>query len=119
MLRELRRLQGRLEPFQQRQLSLLATAATASYSSDEAREEGQRLLALVGESQRLVGNALLALAELRCALGGAPPRHLHVARPPPPHYGPPVLLQQAAIPIQINVGTTVTMTGNGARRWRR
>ena len=58
------------------------------------------MLSMVGESQRLLGNALVALSELRCNLGAAPPRTLHVARPPP-HYGPPVVLQQAAIPIQV------------------
>ncbi|XP_053790015.1 large proline-rich protein BAG6, partial [Vidua chalybeata] len=78
----------------------------------EAREEAQRVLNLVGEGQRLLGNALVALAELRCNLGGPPPRPLHLARPLP-HYGPPMLVQQATIPIQINVGTTVTMAGNG------
>uniref|UniRef100_A0A8C3QCW2 Uncharacterized protein n=1 Tax=Geospiza parvula TaxID=87175 RepID=A0A8C3QCW2_GEOPR len=65
--------------------------------------------------QRLLGNALVALAELRCNLGGAPPRPLQLARPLP-HYGPPMLVQQATIPIQINVGTTVTMAGNGGGR---
>ncbi|NXV00462.1 BAG6A protein, partial [Cettia cetti] len=66
----------------------------------EAREEAQRVLNLVGEGQRLLGNALVVLAELRCNLGGATPRPLHLARPLP-HYGPPMLVQQATIPIQV------------------
>ncbi|NWH82965.1 BAG6 protein, partial [Piaya cayana] len=66
----------------------------------EAREEAQRVLNLVGEAQRLLGNVLLALSELRCNLGAPPPRPLQLARPLP-HYGPPMLLQQAAIPIQV------------------
>ncbi|NXP83384.1 BAG6B protein, partial [Ramphastos sulfuratus] len=66
-----------------------------------AREAAQRLLTLAGEGQRLLGQALAALAELRVNLGGAPPRGLQLARPLP-HYGaPPLLLQQAAIPIQV------------------
>ncbi|NXV39747.1 BAG6 protein, partial [Rissa tridactyla] len=71
----------------------------------EGREEAQRLVNLVGEGQRLLGNALVALSELRCNLGGAPPRPLTLARPLP-HYGPPMLLQQAAIPIQVRGGDT-------------
>ncbi|XP_069630125.1 large proline-rich protein BAG6 [Haliaeetus albicilla] len=115
VLGELRRLEGRLEPFRQRYQEILGSAASADYNNNtEGREEAQRLVNLVGEGQRLLGNALVALSELRCNLGGPPPRPLHLARPLP-HYGPPMLLQQAAIPIQINVGTTVTMTGNGAR----
>ncbi|KAM9584558.1 LOW QUALITY PROTEIN: large proline-rich protein BAG6-like, partial [Morphnus guianensis] len=114
VLGELRRLEGRLEPFRQRYQEILGSAASADYNNNtEGREEAQRLVNLVGEGQRLLGNALVALSELRCNLGAAP-RPLHLARPLP-HYGPPMLLQQAAIPIQINVGTTVTMTGNGAR----
>ncbi|NXV76903.1 BAG6 protein, partial [Atlantisia rogersi] len=69
----------------------------------EGREAAQRLVNLVGEGQRLLGNALVALSELRCNLGGPPPRPLHLARPLP-HYGPPLLLQQAAIPIQVGEG---------------
>ncbi|XP_058678482.1 LOW QUALITY PROTEIN: large proline-rich protein BAG6 [Ammospiza caudacuta] len=113
VLGELRRLELRLEPFRQRYRDILGAAATADYGHDaEAREEAQRVLTLVGEGQRLLGNALVALAELRCNLGGVPPRPLQLARPLP-HYGPPMLVQQATIPIQINVGTTVTMAGNG------
>ncbi|KAM6993455.1 LOW QUALITY PROTEIN: large proline-rich protein BAG6 [Passerculus sandwichensis] len=113
VLGELRRLELRLEPFRQRYRDILGSAATADYSHDaEAREDAQRVLTLVGEGQRLLGNALVALAELRCNLGGVPPRPLQLARPLP-HYGPPMLVQQATIPIQINVGTTVTMAGNG------
>ncbi|XP_053907923.1 LOW QUALITY PROTEIN: large proline-rich protein BAG6 [Cuculus canorus] len=116
LLGELRRLEERLEPFRLRFRQILSSAATADYNNNtEGREEAQRVVNLVGEAQRLLGNALVAVSELRCNLGGPPPRPLQLARPLP-HYGPPMLLQQAAIPIQINVGTTVTMTGgNGAR----
>ncbi|XP_062454503.1 LOW QUALITY PROTEIN: large proline-rich protein BAG6 [Rhea pennata] len=115
VLLELRRLEGRLEPFRQRCQEILGAAGSADYNNNtEAREEDQRVINLVGESQRLLGNVLVALSDLRCNLAGAAPRHLHVARPLA-HYAAPMVLQQAAIPIQINVGTTVTMTGNGAR----
>ncbi|GAB0201592.1 large proline-rich protein BAG6 [Grus japonensis] len=100
VLGELRRLEGRLEPFRQRYQEILGSAASADYNNNtEGRDEAQRLVNLVGEGQRLLGNALVALSELRCNLGGPPPRPLHLARPLP-HYGPPMLLQQAAIPIQ-------------------
>ncbi|NWV42219.1 BAG6 protein, partial [Grantiella picta] len=66
----------------------------------EGREEAQRLLNLVGEGQRLLGSALVTLAELRCNLAASPPRPLQLARPLP-HYGPPMLVQQATIPIQV------------------
>ncbi|XP_054425071.1 large proline-rich protein BAG6 isoform X16 [Pteronotus mesoamericanus] len=85
-----------------------------SRMEQEGREEDQRLINLVGESLRLLGNTFVALSDLRCNLACAPPRHLHVVRPMS-HYTTPMVLQQAAIPIQINVGTTVTMTGNGTR----
>ncbi|NWS89597.1 BAG6 protein, partial [Toxostoma redivivum] len=74
-----------------------------------ARQETQRLLNLVGEGQRMLGNALVALSELRCNLGAAPPRPLQLARPLP-HYGPPMLVQQATIPIQVCL-TAVPLTG--------
>ncbi|KAG8536073.1 hypothetical protein GDO81_027166, partial [Engystomops pustulosus] len=79
----------------------------------EEREQSQRIINLVGECLRLLGNALVAVSDLRCNLSMAAPRHMHVVRPMS-HYTGPMLLQQAAIPIQINVGTTVTMTGNGS-----
>ncbi|EHB16059.1 Large proline-rich protein BAT3 [Heterocephalus glaber] len=106
---------NRLQPFLQRYYEVLGAAATTDYNNNhEGREEDQRLINLVGESLRLLGNTFVALSDLRCNLGCAPPRHLHVVRPMS-HYTTPMVLQQAAIPIQINVGTTVTMTGNGAR----
>lgn len=66
----------------------------------EGREEDQRLINLVGESLRLLGNTFVALSDLRCNLACAPPRHLHVVRPVS-HYTTPMVLQQAAIPIQV------------------
>lgn len=80
VLGELRRLEGRLEPFRQRYQEILGSAASADYNNNtEGREEAQRLVNLVGEGQRLLGNALVALSELRCNLGGPPPRPLHLA----------------------------------------
>ncbi|KAM5262357.1 large proline-rich protein BAG6 isoform 31-T31 [Ctenodactylus gundi] len=115
VLQELQRLESRLQPFLQRYYEVLGAAATTDYNNNhEGREEDQRLINLVGESLRLLGNTFVALSDLRCNLACAPPRHLHVVRPMS-HYTTPMVLQQAAIPIQINVGTTVTMTGNGSR----
>ncbi|KAI5939212.1 Large proline-rich protein BAG6 [Manis javanica] len=115
VLQELQRLENRLQPFLQRYYEVLGAAATTDYNNNqEGREEDQRLINLVGESLRLLGNTFVALSDLRCNLTSAPPRHLHVVRPMS-HYTTPMVLQQAAIPIQINVGTTVTMTGNGTR----
>uniref|UniRef100_A0A8I5U1N7 Large proline-rich protein BAG6 n=1 Tax=Pongo abelii TaxID=9601 RepID=A0A8I5U1N7_PONAB len=115
VLQELQRLESRLQPFLQRYYEVLGVAATTDYNNNhEGREEDQRLINLVGESLRLLGNTFVALSDLRCNLACAPPRHLHVVRPMS-HYTTPMVLQQAAIPIQINVGTTVTMTGNGTR----
>uniref|UniRef100_A0A8C5S104 BAG cochaperone 6 n=1 Tax=Laticauda laticaudata TaxID=8630 RepID=A0A8C5S104_LATLA len=115
VLGELRGLESRLQPFLQRYEEVLGTAGTADYNNNmEGREEDQRIINLVGESLRLLGNTFVALSDLRCNLSCNAPRHLHVVRPMS-HYTGPMVLQQAAIPIQINVGTTVTMTGNGGR----
>lgn len=56
----------------------------------QEREEDQHVLNLVGEALRLLGNALVALSDLRCNLSSAPPRHLHVIRPMS-HYTSSVL----------------------------
>ncbi|XP_066469337.1 large proline-rich protein BAG6 isoform X2 [Tiliqua scincoides] len=115
VLGELRGVESRLQPFLQRYEEILGTAGTADYNNNtEGREEDQRIINLVGESLRLLGNTFVALSDLRCNLSCSAPRHLHVVRPMS-HYTAPMVLQQAAIPIQINVGTTVTMTGNGSR----
>ncbi|XP_042305918.1 large proline-rich protein BAG6 isoform X2 [Sceloporus undulatus] len=115
ILGELRGVESRLQPFLQRYEEILGTAGTADYNNNtEGREEDQRIINLVGESLRLLGNTFVALSDLRCNLSCNAPRHLHVVRPMS-HYTAPMVLQQAAIPIQINVGTTVTMTGNGSR----
>ncbi|TFJ96388.1 Large proline-rich protein BAG6 [Platysternon megacephalum] len=115
VLLELRRVEEQLQPFLQRYQEILAMASTTDYNNNtEGREEDQRIINLVGESMRLLGNTFVALSDLRCNLSCSAPRHLHVVRPMS-HYAAPMVLQQAAIPIQINVGTTVTMTGNGAR----
>ncbi|KYO40755.1 large proline-rich protein BAG6 [Alligator mississippiensis] len=115
VLLELQRVQGQLQPFLQRYQAVLGSASTADYNNNtEGREEDQRVINLVGESLRLLGNIFVALSDLRCNLACNTPRHLHVVRPMA-HYTAPMVLQQAAIPIQINVGTTMTMTGNGAR----
>ncbi|KAI5099109.1 large proline-rich protein BAG6, partial [Silurus meridionalis] len=115
MLGELRRVEERLQPFIQRAHSILEAATTADYNNNtQGREEDQHVLNLVGEALRLLGNALVALSDLRCNLSSAPPRHLHVIRPMS-HYTssilPPGGLHQ--MPIQVNLGTTVTMSTNG------
>ncbi|XP_036395111.1 large proline-rich protein BAG6 isoform X2 [Megalops cyprinoides] len=115
VLSELRRVEERLQPFIQRMHSILGTATSADYNNNtQEREEDQQTLNLVGEALRLLGNALVALSDLRCNLLAPPPRHLHVIRPMS-HYTSPVLLPGGMhhIPIPINLGTTVTMTANG------
>ncbi|OCT67887.1 hypothetical protein XELAEV_18039186mg [Xenopus laevis] len=112
VLQSLSRVEERLAPFMQRYREILSSATSDAYENQEEREQSQRIINLVGESLRLLGNALVAVSDLRCNLSSASPRHLHVVRPMS-HYSGPMLLQQAAIPIQINVGTTVTATGNG------
>lgn len=69
----------------------------------QERDEDQRILNVVGESLRLLGNTLVALSDLRCNLAAQPPRHLHVVRPVT-HYTSPVLLQSGLphIPIPVS-----------------
>ncbi|KAJ8354521.1 hypothetical protein SKAU_G00220880 [Synaphobranchus kaupii] len=116
VLSELRRVEERLQPFVQRTHSILGSATSADYNNNtQEREEDQRILNLVGEALRPLGNALVALSDLRCNLLAPPPRHLHVIRPMS-HYTSPLLLPGGLhhIPIpQINLGSTVTMTANG------
>ncbi|XP_010888218.1 large proline-rich protein BAG6 isoform X1 [Esox lucius] len=114
MMSELRRVEERLQPFIQRMHTILETAATAEYGNTE-REEDQRILNLVGEALRLLGNALVALSDLRCNLLSPAPRHLHVIRPMS-HYASPVSMPGAMhqhIPLHMNLGATVTMAANG------
>ncbi|XP_067093317.1 large proline-rich protein BAG6 [Osmerus mordax] len=115
ILSELRRVEERLQPFIQRAHSILETATTTEYANTE-REEDQRILNLVGESLRLLGNALVALSDLRCNLLSPTPRHLHVVRSMS-HYTSPVILPGAVnhqhIPLHMNLGATVTMAANG------
>uniref|UniRef100_A0A674B3U7 BCL2-associated athanogene 6 n=1 Tax=Salmo trutta TaxID=8032 RepID=A0A674B3U7_SALTR len=114
MLSELRRVEERLQPFVQRTHSILESASTAEYANTE-REEDQRILNLVGEALRLLGNALVALSDLRCNLLSPAPRHLHVIRPMS-HYTSPVSMPGAVhhhIPLHMNLGATVTMASNG------
>ena len=85
-------------------LMLSAFLCLAPGRQQEGREEDQRLINLVGESLRLLGNTFVALSDLRCNLACAPPRHLHVVRPMS-HYTTPMVLQQAAIPIQVDQGS--------------
>ncbi|KAM3911863.1 large proline-rich protein BAG6 isoform 1-T1 [Leptodactylus fuscus] len=112
VLQSLSRVEERLAPFMERYREIISNATNGAYENEE-REPSQRIINLVGECLRLLGNALVAVSDLRCNLSMNAPRHMHVVRPMS-HYTGPMLLQQAAIPIQINVGTTVTMTGNGA-----
>ncbi|XP_044214348.1 large proline-rich protein BAG6-like [Thunnus albacares] len=115
MLSELRRVEERLQPFIQRAHTILETATTAEYNNNTEREEDQRTLILTWECLRLLGNALVALSDLRLNLMSPVPRHLHVVRPFS-HYATPVTLPGAMhhhIPAQMNLGATVTVAANG------
>uniref|UniRef100_A0A671MA14 BCL2-associated athanogene 6 n=1 Tax=Sinocyclocheilus anshuiensis TaxID=1608454 RepID=A0A671MA14_9TELE len=115
MLTELRRVEERLQPFIQRAHLILEAATTADYNNNtQERDEDQRILNLVGEALRLLGNALVALSDLRCNLLSNPPRHLHVIRPMS-HYTSSVLTPGGVhhLPAQLNLGSTVTMSANG------
>lgn len=115
VLSEVRRVEERLRPFIERTHSILGAATSADYNNNtQEREEDQRILNLVGDALRLLGNTLVVLGDLRCNLAAPPPRHLYVVRPMA-HYTHPVLLQAGLphMPIPINLGTTVTMTSNG------
>uniref|UniRef100_A0A671UKP8 Large proline-rich protein BAG6 n=1 Tax=Sparus aurata TaxID=8175 RepID=A0A671UKP8_SPAAU len=115
VLSEVRRVEERLRPFIERTHSILGAATSADYNNNtQEREEDQRILNLVGDALRLLGNTLVVLSDLRCNLATSPPRHLYVVRPMA-HYTHPVLLQAGLphMPIPLNLGTTVTMTSNG------
>ncbi|KAM8870530.1 large proline-rich protein BAG6 isoform 2-T2 [Spinachia spinachia] len=115
MLSELRRVEERLQPFIQRAHTILETATTAEYNNNTEREEDQRTLILTWECLRLLGNALVALSDLRLNLMSPVPRHLHVVRPFS-HYATPVTLPGAVhhhLPMQMNLGATVTVAANG------
>uniref|UniRef100_A0AAZ1WVI5 Large proline-rich protein BAG6 n=1 Tax=Oreochromis aureus TaxID=47969 RepID=A0AAZ1WVI5_OREAU len=110
VLSEVRRVEERLRPFIERTHSILGAATSADYNNNtQEREEDQRILNLVGDALRLLGNTLVVLGDLRCNLATSPPRHLYGVRPLA-HYNHSLLLQ-AGLPI--NLGTTVTMTSNG------
>ncbi|KAM4580153.1 large proline-rich protein BAG6 isoform 2-T2 [Odontesthes bonariensis] len=114
MLSELRRVEERLQPFIQRAHTILETATTAEYNNNTEREEDQRTLVQMCECLRLLGNALVALSDLRLNLMSPVPRHLHVVRPFS-HYASPVNLPGAVhhhIPVQMNLGATVTVAAN-------
>ncbi|XP_051963414.1 large proline-rich protein BAG6 [Xyrauchen texanus] len=115
MLTELRRVEERLQPFIQRAHLILEAATTADYNNNtQERDEDQRILNVVGEALRLLGNALVALSDLRCNLLSSPPRHLHVIRPMS-HYTSSVLTPGGVhhVPMQVNLGTTMNMSANG------
>ncbi|XP_042362396.1 LOW QUALITY PROTEIN: large proline-rich protein BAG6 [Plectropomus leopardus] len=115
VLSEVRRVEERLRPFIERTHSILGAATSADYNNNtQEREEDQRILNLVGDALRLLGNSLVVLGDLRCNLATSPPRHLYVVHPMA-HYTHPVLLQAGLphMPIPMNLGTTVTMTSNG------
>ncbi|XP_039661278.1 large proline-rich protein BAG6 isoform X3 [Perca fluviatilis] len=112
MLSELRRVEERLQPFIQRAHTILETATTAEYNNNTEREEDQRTLILTFECLRLLGNALVALSDLRLNLMSPVPRHLHVVRPFS-HYTTPVTLPGAVhhhIPVQMNLGAAANST---------
>ncbi|XP_014873714.1 large proline-rich protein BAG6 isoform X2 [Poecilia latipinna] len=114
MLSELRRVEERLQPFMQRAHSILETATAAEYNNNTEREDDQRTLVQICECLRLLGNALVALSDLRLNLMSPVPRHLHVVRPFS-HYSSPVSLPGAVhhhIPVQMNLGATVTVAAN-------
>ncbi|XP_069571083.1 large proline-rich protein BAG6 isoform X2 [Brachyistius frenatus] len=114
MLSELRRVEERLQPFIQRAHGILETATAAEYNNNAEREEDQRTLIMTWECLRLLGNALVALSDLRLNLMSPVPRHLHVARPFS-HYTTPVNLPGAVhhhIPVQMNLGATVNVGAN-------
>ncbi|XP_068610999.1 large proline-rich protein BAG6 [Brachionichthys hirsutus] len=118
MLSELRRVEERLQPFIQRAHTILETATTAEYNNNAERDEDQRTLVLTWECLRFLGNALVALSDLRINLMSPVPRHLHVVRPFS-HYSTPVTLPGTMhhhIPVQMNLGATVTngMEGQAA-----
>ncbi|KAJ4931057.1 hypothetical protein JOQ06_025356 [Pogonophryne albipinna] len=115
MLSELRRVEERLQPFIQRAHTILETATNAEYNNNTEREEDQRTLIMTWECLRLLGNALVALSDLRLNLMNPVPRHLHVVRPFS-HYATPVNMPGAVhhhIPVQMNLGATVTAASNG------
>ncbi|XP_034467109.1 large proline-rich protein BAG6 isoform X3 [Hippoglossus hippoglossus] len=115
MLSELRRVEERLQPFLQRAHTILETATTTEYNNNTEREEDQRTLVLTMECLRLLGNALVALSDLRLNLMSPVPRHLHVVRPFS-HYSTPANMPGAVhhhIPVQMNMGATVTVAANG------
>ncbi|XP_040900002.1 large proline-rich protein BAG6 [Toxotes jaculatrix] len=114
MLSELRRVEERLQPFIQRAHTILEAATTAEYNNNTEREEDQRTLIVTMECLRFLGNALVALSDLRLNLMSPVPRHLHVVRPFS-HYATPVTLPGAVhhhIPVQMNLGATVTVAAN-------
>ncbi|XP_077432140.1 large proline-rich protein BAG6 isoform X2 [Vanacampus margaritifer] len=115
MLSELRRVEERLQPFIQRAHTILETATSAEYNNNTEREDDQQTLVLTWECLRLVGNALVALSDLRLNLLSPVPRHLHVVRPIS-HYTVPVTMPGAVhhhIPVQMNLGATMSATANG------
>ncbi|TWW80002.1 Large proline-rich protein BAG6 [Takifugu flavidus] len=115
MLSELQRMEERLQPFIQRAHAILETATNAEYNNHAEREEDQRILVLTFEALRLLGNAIVALSDLRLNLLGPAPRHLHVLRPFS-HYAPSVALPGAVhhhIPVQMNLGATMTSNMEG------
>ncbi|XP_077382239.1 large proline-rich protein BAG6 isoform X2 [Festucalex cinctus] len=110
MLSELRRVEERLQPFIQRAHTILETATSAEYSNNTEREDDQQTLVLTWECLRLLGNALVALSDLRLNLLSPVPRHLHVVRPIS-HYTVPVMMPGAVhhrIPVQMNLGATMS-----------
>ncbi|XP_061632710.1 large proline-rich protein BAG6 [Phyllopteryx taeniolatus] len=115
MLSELRRVEERLQPFVQRAHTILETATSAEYNNNTEREDDQQTLVLTWECLRLLGNALVALSDLRLNLLSPVPRHLHVVRPIS-HYTVPVTMPGTVhhhTPIQMNLGATMSATANG------
>ncbi|PWA28206.1 hypothetical protein CCH79_00018544 [Gambusia affinis] len=79
----------------------------------EMLEDDQRTLVQICECLRLLGNALVALSDLRLNLMSPVPRHLHVVRPFS-HYSSPVGLPGAVhhhIPVQVGGAVPVPAGG--------
>ncbi|XP_077455279.1 large proline-rich protein BAG6-like isoform X2 [Stigmatopora argus] len=115
MFSEMRRVEERLQPFVQRAHAILETATTAEYSNNTEREDDQQTLVLTWECMRLLGNALVALSDLRLNLLSPAPRHLHVVRPIS-HYSLPVTVPGAVhhhVPVQLNVGASAAAANGG------
>lgn len=82
---------------------VLNSSCLCLFAQIEEREEDQRVLNLVGDALRLLGNTLIILGDLRCNLAAPPPRHLYVIRPIT-HLAHPPLVQAGLPHVPLPVG---------------